>query len=140
MKRYINIRTVAYTLYTVALFAVVYLMDSTPDHSVGTGDYSTWCKYLYFPVLMTYHGLMSGVILRGSRIWVPLTVTAVISLAESMLTRSNVANTVFESLNIPAPIRITCYFLIFTAVGFLVIKVCRLLYVGVRVIISNWKN
>ena len=140
MKGYINLRTVLYVIYTVALFVVVYMIDSVPDHSDGTADYSLWCKFLYFPVLMTYHGLMSGVILRGYRIWTPLVITAVVSLIEGVFVDSTVANLLFDGANLPTPIKTTCYFLIFTAIGLLIMKVCRRLYLGIRVITAAFKR
>lgn len=140
MRKYINARTVVYVLYTVLLFVVVYVIDITPDHRDGGGDYSLWCKYLYLPVLMTYHGLMSGVILRYHRIWTPLAITAIISLIEGSLTKSVIASILFEGVNLPSQVKTTCYYLIFTAVGFLVIKICRWLFVGIGVLMATFKD
>lgn len=144
MKRLFTIRGIFYIVYTLVFFAVVFYMDSIPNHSDGTSDYRTWLVWLYLPVLFVYHGLMSKVILRGYKFYIPLAVTAVFGFIEVLLGNSNIAVLVFDRLEnsstVISALAVTAYYLAFTALGILIMNTLRLLYLAVGTLYHCFKD
>lgn len=133
MRRLFGVRGIVYVIYTLMFFTLIYYMDSVPNHSDGTSDYDTWFVWLYLPALLVYHGLMSKVILRGHRFYVPLVVTAVFGFAEALISKTDIALLVFgiEKISVTSALFATIYYLAFTAAGVMVMNICRWLYFAI---------
>ena len=142
MKRLFSLRGIGYIIYSLIFFAVVFYMDGIPNHSDGTSDYSTWKEWVYIPVLLVFHGLISGVVLRGSRLYVPLTVTALIGFIEALMTPIRTTVPILSILNIelstqaalPTALAVTVNYLIFTALGVIITNTVRFLYLAIKTI------
>lgn len=140
MKKLLSLRGMAYVIYTVIFFVIVFYMDTIPDHSDGTSDYSTWRTWLYFPVLTFYHGMMSRIILRGYGYLLPLSVTGVFAFAEAIISHSTSApllsllERVVGTSSVETALVVAVNHLVFTALGMLVVSALRLLYVFIKTI------
>ncbi len=138
MKKLFGIRLIVYIVYSLLFFALILYMDTIPDHSDGTSDYSIWRVWLYFPVLFVYHGLMSKVILRGYKFYIPLAVTAVLGFLEALVTKTNTAVLFFDAFENSSPVvsalGVSAYYVVFSAVGMLLMNTFRFLYISVKTI------
>ena len=141
MRRLLSLRGIAYVIYTAIFFVLIFYMDTIPDHSDGTSDYSTWRAWLYFPVLTVYHGMMSKVILRGYGYLLPLCVTGIFGFTEAIISHSTSAPllSLLENVVGTSPVEtalvVAANHLIFTAIGMLISAALRLLYVFIK---TSW--
>lgn len=93
-------RIIIYTIYSLALFAFIFYLDSIPNYSmgIGTNDYDMSLIYLYLPCIYFLHGIISSAILSRFKIYVPLIFTSTFAFVYTIITNLNEPSHIKSSL------------------------------------------
>ncbi|MBQ7896917.1 MAG: hypothetical protein IJ323_00690 [Clostridia bacterium] len=113
MKRILHSKIFYYTLYSLLFFAVIFYLDSIPDHRVGYSDYDLYLTWAIFPILFMVHGVISKIVFREHKLYLPLIFTAVLGFIEAFINASNLKSACLTTL----------YYVILTFVGALIFGV-----------------
>ena len=127
MKRLLRSKIFYYVIYSLLFFSVIFYLDSIPDHRVGYTDYDLYLISSIFPIAFILHGIISKVILKKFKFYLPLIITAILGFIEAF----------FHSFYLKISAMMTLYFVALTFVG--VLTVCIILWIveGIKSI-KNW--
>lgn len=127
MKRLLRSKIFYYVIYSLLFFSVIFYLDSIPDHRVGYTDYDLYLISSIFPIAFILHGIISKVILKKFKFYLPLIITAILGFIEAF----------FNSFDLKISAMMTFYFVALTFVG--VLTVCIILWIveGIKSI-KNW--
>ncbi len=98
-------RIIIYIIYSLALFGFVFYLENIPNYQmgIGTNDYDIWLKYLYLPCVFVLHGIISSIILKCFKLYVPLLYTIIFSfvytIATHLSTPSDIKSALFATVN-----------------------------------------
>ncbi len=77
---------IIYTVYSLILFIAFFCLNKVPNHRVGWyTDYDLWLISSIFPPILVFHGIISKLITKNLKLYLPLTVTGILGFIESLI-------------------------------------------------------